>query len=315
MNMNRQQLIEEVRTVLAKSGFFLSDKYDTRMICFDMVARRDDTLLIIKVLSNVDSFKSENAVQLKMISSTLGASSLLIGERMGSGKLEDGVVYSRFGIAILSHPTLCEFFLEGVPPFVFSAPGGLYVRMDGEIIRKIRQNKRMSLGTLAEIAGVSRRTIQMYEEGMGATVDVALRLEEFLGQPLVMAIDPLSYKSEQVGPLTDLDMFKGFKREVLDHLYKLGYRVIPAVRCPFDVFTRDRKTVLLTGLGRVAKPLERRATMVSNISKVVEKDSVIFVDKRAVRYNIAGTPLIGSKELKKVRDREEILELISERKK
>jgi predicted transcriptional regulator len=68
-------------------------------------------------------------------------------------------------------------------------------------------------------------------------------------------------------------------------------------------------------LEKVAKPLERKAAIVANISKVVEKDSVIFVDKREVRLNIAGTPLIGSKELKNVKDREKILQLISERKK
>ncbi|MFQ6059715.1 MAG: transcriptional regulator [Thermoplasmata archaeon] len=313
--MNRHQLIDEVRTVLAKSGFFLSDKHDTRMICFDIVARRDDLLLIMKVLTNVDSFNSEYAMQLKMISNMLDASSLLIGERMGSGKLEDGVVYSRFGVPLISCPTLTDLFLEGVPPFVFSAPGGLYVRMNGELIRRTRERKRISLGTLAEVAGVSRRTIQMYEDGMGATVNVALRLEEFLGETLVMAIDPLSYKEGLVEHPSSLDMFEGFEREVLDHLGKLGYSVIPAARSPFDVFTRDRQIVLLTGLGRLTKPLERRATVVANISRVVERDSVIFVDRRTVGYNLAGAPLIGKKELRKVRDREEILELISERKK
>jgi putative transcriptional regulator len=313
--MNRQQLIEEVRTVLAKSGFYLSDNYDTRLICFDIVARRDDILLIVKILTNVDSFNRNNAVQLRMIADTLGASALLVGVRTGVGKLENGVVYSRFGVGILTFDTMSEFFLEGVPPFVFSAPGGLYVRMDGNLIRKIREKRRMSLGALAEIGGVSRRTIQMYEDGMGATIDVAMRLEEFLGQPLVMTIDPFTYADPSEGPIPELEAYDGFKKDVLDHLGRLGYSLVPAARCPFDVFTKDRKTVLLTGLEKVAKPLERKATIVANISKVVEMDSVIFVDKRKVKFNIGGTPLIGSQELKDVKDREKILELISERKK
>ncbi len=313
--MNRQQLIEEVRTVLGKSGFYLSDNYDTRLICFDIVARRDDVLLIVKILTNVDSFNQKNAVQLRMIADTLGASALLVGVRTGAGKLEDGVMYSRFSVGILTPGTLTEFFLEGVPPFVFSAPGGLYVRMDGELIRAIRDKKRISLGGLAEIAGVSRRTIQMYEGGMGATVDVAMRIEEFLGQPLVMTIDPFSYTEPSEGPVPGLETYDGFKKDVLDHLGMLGYSLVPAARCPFDVFTKDKRTVLLTGLEKVAKPLERKAAIVANISKVVEKDSVIFVDEIRVKLNISGTPIIGSKELKKVKDREKILELIAERKK
>lgn len=306
--------MEEVRTVLGKSGFYLSDSYDTRLICFDIVARRDDKLLIVKILANVDSFNHDNAVQLRMIADTLGASALLIGARTGSGGLQDGVVYSRFGIAILTLGTLSEFFLEGVPPFVFSAPGGLYVKMDGKLIKHIREQKKMSLGMLAEIAGVSRRTIQMYEEGMGATVDVAMRLEEFLGQPLVFTINPFRYTEPADERTPELGIYKGFKKDVLDHLGRLGYSLVPAAKCPFDVFTKDRKTILLTGLEKMAKPLERKATVVANISRVVEKDSVIFVDKRQVRYNIGGTPLIDRKELKKVKEREKILELISERK-
>lgn len=313
--MNRQQLIEEVRTVLGKSGFYLSDNYDTRLICFDVVARRDDVLLIIKILTNVDSFNHSSAVQLRMISETLGASALLIGVRTGTGNLEDGVMYSRFGVGILTPGTLTEFFLEGVPPFVFSAPGGLYVKMDGDLIRDIREKKRISLGALAEVAGVSRRTIQMYEDGMGATIEVAMKMEEFLGQPLVMTINPFSYTESPEGQVIGLETYDGFKKDILDHLGRLGYSLVPAARCPFDVFTKDRKTVLLTGLEKVAKPLERKATIVANISKVVEKDSVIFVDERKVKVNIAGTPIIGSEELKEVKERQKILELISERKK
>ncbi|MCK4445339.1 MAG: transcriptional regulator, partial [Thermoplasmata archaeon] len=282
---------------------------------FDVVARRDDRLLIVKILTNVDSFNGDNAVQLRMIADTLEASALLIGLRTGTGKLEDGVVYSRFGVAILTFNTLSEFFLEGVPPFVFSAPGGLYVRMDGDLIRQIREMKRISLGTLADIAGVSRRTIQMYEEGMGATIDVAMRLEEFLGQPLVMTVDPFTYSEPAEEDTSELERYHGFKRDVLQHLGKLGYSLVPAAKCPFDIFTKDRKTVLLTGLEKMARPLERKAKIVANISRVVEMDSVIFVDKRQVRFNIGGTPLIGSKELKKVKDRGKILELIEERKK
>ena len=50
-------------------------------------------------------------------------------------------------------------------------------------MKRLREERSISLGTLAEIAGVSRRTIQMYENGMGAMIDVAIRLEEFSTSP------------------------------------------------------------------------------------------------------------------------------------
>src|SRR3990170_2183524 len=167
--MGRRQLIDEVREVLTKTGFYLSERHDQRGLSFDVVARRDDLLLLLKVLQNVDAFSRANADELRLIATTLEGSPLVVGERSGSGPLEEGVIYSRFGVPIVSKQTFVDLFEEGVPPFLFSAPGGLYVRMDSEALRTARDRRGISLGTLADVAGVSRRTIQMYMEGMSAT--------------------------------------------------------------------------------------------------------------------------------------------------
>ena len=49
---------------------------------------------------------------------------------------------------------------------------------------------------LADVAGVSRRTIQMYESGMGAMIDAALRLEEYLDTEIIETVNPFEYKYE-----------------------------------------------------------------------------------------------------------------------
>src|SRR5207245_11118615 len=113
------------------------------------------------------------------------------GERSGTGSLEDGVIYTRFGVSILSRRTLGEFLEEGVPPFLYSAPGGLYVRLDADALRRLREERQVSLGTLAAIAGVPRRTSQLYLEGMSATMEDAMRLEEVVNETLVMPVDPV----------------------------------------------------------------------------------------------------------------------------
>src|SRR5438552_6388245 len=161
-----------------KTGFFLSRPHGERGLCFDLVARRDDTLLIVKVFQNVDALSKETAQELKAIARTLEGSPLVVGERSGTGSLEDGVIYSRFGVPILCRSPLLEFLEEGVPPFLFSAPGGLYVQLDAAALRRMRDERGLSLGALAEIAGVSRRSLQMYLEGRAATLDVATRLED-----------------------------------------------------------------------------------------------------------------------------------------
>ena len=66
--MNRIDMIQDTRNILAKTGFYISDDNVSRLICFDIVARRDNLLIIIKILSNVDSFSRDNARELILLS-------------------------------------------------------------------------------------------------------------------------------------------------------------------------------------------------------------------------------------------------------
>src|SRR2546428_9850531 len=96
------------------------------------------------------------------------------------GSLEVGVIYPRFGVSILSLLTLGEFLEEGIPPFLYSAPGGLYVRLDADALRRLPKERHVSLGTPAPIPGATRRTITMYLEGRSATTEGTMPLKEFL---------------------------------------------------------------------------------------------------------------------------------------
>ncbi len=312
--MKRDRLLEETRGGLAKTGFFLSRPHGERGLCFDLVARRDDTLLIVKVLQNVDALNQATAHELRVIARTLEGSPLVVGERSGTGGLEDGVIYTRFGVPILSRRTLLEFLEEGVPPFLYSAPGGLYVRLDTDALRRLRDERRISLGTLAELAGVSRRTIQMYLEGMSATMDVALRLERALSESLVLPVDPFGFLDDRATGEGEPPQVEGFERELYERLQRLGYDVLPTVRSPFDALSSREATTLLTGVEDADSSLDRKAEVVSNISRVVEKDSVMFVVRRSVRMSIRGVPVIAREELRRAKDSDDVEEMISERK-
>jgi len=257
--MGRSQLIDEVREILAKTGFYLSEKHDRRGLSFDVVARRDDLLLLLKILQNVDAFGKANAEELRLIATTLGGSPIVVGERSGSGTLDEGVIYSRFGVPVVSKQSFIDLFEEGVPPFMFSAPGGLYVRLDSEALRAARESRGISLGALAEIAGVSRRTIQMYLDGMSATVDIAMRLEEFLGENLVVPVDPFAYTKETGETLRGFEAFERFEQDVFRKLQTLGYNVLPTVRCPFEAFA-TRESLFLTGVPAKGESVKRRRT-------------------------------------------------------
>jgi putative transcriptional regulator len=311
--VHREELIAKARDTLAKAGFYVSKPLNTRSISFDIVARRDKQLLIIRILSNVDAFNKENAEEMKTLAEALQASPLMIGERSGSGDIKEGIVYSRFNVPIISIQTLNDYLLEGVPPFIFAAPGGLYVRLDSSILKRLREERGISLGNLAEVAGVSRRTIQMYEGGMGAMIEVALRLEDFLKVPLVMPVDPFEHKPEERDRCYQLKAADEFSQQVFERLLALGFSVVPTSKAPFEALTKDLKVLVLTGMGQDESKLREKARTVSDISKITEHQSVIFIERIRNRENLEGTALIGRDELKKLAETEKLFDLVAHR--
>jgi len=315
--MLRTDIIHDIRNVLAKAGFYLSEENESRIICFDLIARRDNLLVIIKILTNVDSFSKTNANELFVLSTMLGGTPLLIGEHNSKKKIESGIIYLRYGIPMFNFQTLHDFFIEGTPPLIFSAPGGFYVNIDGDALREARQAQGISLGRLAEIAGVSRKAIQMYEKGMSSTIDIALRLEDCLKIPLIQALDPFSLRDAadeiSIEPELDAEKPHGIEIDIFNQLRLLGYNVVPTILCPFDALSKDSKVLIITGISKQNRNTMEKAKVMANISKITEHYSVMFSEKSVKKENLAGTPIIQKAELDKMADSEEILTLISER--
>lgn len=186
----KADLVDHVRETLARAGYLATAVEGAG--CFDLAGRRDGHLVLVKVLQNVDALAEDAARELTALAATLGATPLLVGLRSSARDLEDGAVYLRHGVRIVTPTTLAEHLLEGTPPLVHAAPGGFYVRIDGARLRELRERRGLSLGDLATAAGVSRRAIGMYEDGMNTMADVAFRLEEFLEESLVEPVDPFA---------------------------------------------------------------------------------------------------------------------------
>lgn len=313
--MNRAELVNQVGQLLQRAGFATSDPLILSHSGFDMVARRDSLILVVKIQGNVDSVERTGMTSMVALARAVSGTPLIVGLKTSGSRLEDGVVYSRFGIPVMSVGTLHDLFIEEVPPMVYSAPGGFFVRLDPEVLAALR-GRGVSLGELAEIAGVSRRTIQMYEEGMGAKMEVALRLEEALGIEIIVPLDPLSGPAELSDTAADYSEkpeIVGPMRDVFEHLGDMGYSVRPFDKCPFDALTSDRRTLLFTGVGKLESQLGRRAKAIANISRLVERRSVLFVEKRGVRTCLEGAPLISYVELRNISDRRKIIEIIETR--
>jgi putative transcriptional regulator len=315
MMASRKELVEDVRAVLGRAEFNVTETLQFQSALFDIAAKRGNSILLIKVLQNVDSFSKDSADTLKRLANVLEGAPILITLRTGSLPLEDGVLYSRHGIPLVTPATLNDFLIERIPPLVFASPGGFYVNLDGSLLNEIRQKQKISLGSLAEMAGVSRKAIQLYCEGQAAKIDVALKLEEYVGEELIIPINPLEY--QPMGePMGTIQREPGsFHDSVFNFLENMGCQILPTARCTFDALTYDTSTRLLTGIEGKSQRLHKRTHGIRTISEVLEKDSVFFITMETTRESLDGVPVISRTELKKIKETEKLLDVIADRKK
>lgn len=320
--MDRRSGVGQVASVLQKAGFFLFDLHTSRPSPFDLIARRDSALLLIKVLKNIDAFGPEESEQLRLLGRLLGGTPLVVGGTSGGHELPPGVLFSRHSVAVITPATLEDFLLNGVPPFLFSSPGGIFARLDGRKLRKARDARSLSLGALADVAGVSRRTIQLYEEDAGAEMEIVRRLERFLGVTLAAPLDPFDPSSAARGrdvdpePPTPRPRTRSWSDTIFHELDEAGWSVTVTIRSPFDALARDRAEpnaeILVMGVGDL-ETAQKRSGLLAHIARVAEGTSAFVVPDRKDATNIDGTPVVSHAELKRRRGPEELRELLDER--
>src|SRR5579871_4821379 len=316
----RERAIDAVRGILESAGFFVSDAHAVRPTSFDLLARRDSLLLVVKVLKNIDALDQDEARRLQELGALFPAVPLVVGQSSGATPLEPGVVYSRYGISIVVAESLADYLLKGLPPFLFSSPGGVFARIDGTRLRALREERRLSLGALASVAGVSRRTIQLYEDGAGAEIGVVERLESFLGEPIVRPLDLFApVRAEPPAEAEEADdawaprppapTGDPLRDGVFRSLGGMGWQVTVTLRCPFDAFSqgpaKSSEEILLTAVGTL-RTAQHRAEILQQLARVAEGHALFVLTDSTNPGPIEGLPVLTVRELKRHRDRSDL---------
>jgi putative transcriptional regulator len=315
--MSRSALVGNVTAMLRDAGFDVSDRCAIRPKSFDLAARRGEDLVLLKILGNVDAVDGETGAELRRLGTYLEATPMVVGMRTRDEDLKPEVVYFRHGVPVLHPDTAYDLFVEGVPPLIYAAPGGLYVSIDGDLLADERRERGWSLGRLATELGVSRRTVSKYEDGMNASIEVAVRLEDLFGRPLSSPVDVLEGAEEvndadptPADPEADPD-----DEHVVAVLTRAGYTVHPTVRSPFEAVTEDAGDDgnLLTAHSAFDESAKRRARLMASLGRVTRSRSVYFVEEASGREAVDGTALVSCAELADADEPDGVRELIRDR--
>ncbi|ADP77466.1 transcriptional regulator, XRE family [Methanothermus fervidus DSM 2088] len=302
---SRVKLIEDMYNFFIDQGFEVSRIYERS--CFDFLARKELLLLLLKVLVNINSFNEIQANEMKKVASNLLASPFLVGIRSKDKPLEDGVIYTRYGIPASSVNTLKRIIAEGEYPEIFADRGGYYVNIDGRKLRRVREKLGLSLKDLADHINVSRESIYKYERGLGRmSLDVALALEKYLGCKITFSIDVFQVP-------------ENLKYENKNKIKFSRFSFIKTGRTPFDAlanFGKKRNETLITGLekNRSESRLLKLASSLKDISLVAGSLAAFIMKSENVKESLKGVPVIRQYEIEDIDTPAELLKLVRERK-
>lgn len=309
-------VITAAESLLKEAGFTVSQTCCARASCFDFAARRAESLIFIKVQPDLDNLSPNDSLELRDIARSVSGASLLISENSREKPLEDDTVYCRHDVSAVTLKTFENIAMRRTYPLVQAGPGGYYVEIDAETIRRRRQELGLSVGKMAEIVGISRRTLYGYERGLAkASVTAAYNLVYTLGIPVAKTVNvfekPRSRRKCKL-LLTAKRMIE--KNRLLVRIFRRSnrYRVTTVRKAPFDfvVTVPDRRMRIIGGVASEReRELERRVDEILSVCRVVQAQSVFITD--GTKPSNKEISCIDREELSKIKSPEELISSVT----
>lgn len=187
-----------VDTLISRKANFLIT--NGKSYSYDVIAKvrvnSDDRKLIIKISSDVDRIVKSEIVDLALLSKTANALPIIIGLFINNKLMSNDVVYRKFGIVAMSFKSL-KNILNGKPIKFIKERGVTKAKVKGELLRKLREEAGLSLGDLAEMLGVNRKTVYEYERGtFEASERTAKTLMKIFGENILEDVELTPSTSE-----------------------------------------------------------------------------------------------------------------------
>jgi len=212
----------------------------------DLAVRlRDGRRILIKVATDIDDIPRSEIQELASLSSLLDIAPLIVAEEKSGEPLLEGVVYEKGSIRVISPETLENVISGREPVYIKVEKSSFILSIDGPAMRKRRTELNMSLGDLASMLGVSRRTVYEYEKGtMEPSLEKAEILIKVLGEDIARPIDIFAPPASMRETRTRFDTIS--ERMIAENLKSRGYRVTHARRTVIDIAAKkDEREVAI----------------------------------------------------------------------
>ncbi|MFH0862067.1 MAG: helix-turn-helix domain-containing protein [Candidatus Altiarchaeota archaeon] len=301
--MLKSALVDSAVRILLESGYKVVDCRGSRS-SFDILAKRDETLYLIKTLANVEGLSRESVVQLKAVSAILGGIPYVLSQRMKNSELTDGTVYDRYGVSVSNIPTFSKL-VNDTPPNVYSTRGNYCVHISQKKLTHARRRMGLTQDTLAETLGVTKQSVYRYEHNGRVSLDVFERLEKLFGNELAdrdYAPQHGSCEESQDGMTAATSLKRTVRREFDD----MGFHT-SITNAPFDLVASLHERVFSV-VSNDWRRLHDKLTVLEEISAIVDGYTVC-ISERKVESDVN---VLTPEELAQVKTAKELFKLLSD---
>jgi len=280
----KPQLLYKVVELLENSGFTISDCMGSRS-CFDLIAKKDRLLFFIKVLSNIEGLSSNTVHELKKVSSLTGGVPIVVGERLKSSRLMDGVLYERYGVQVLNVFTL-ENVVSNSMPVAHAVRGNYCAKINSEMLKRLRSGLNLTQEELARELDVSKQSIYRYESTGRVLFKVMERMLNLFEENEKLLLHESIFSSgvpQEDGAfnmhVTDMT------KKVADKLEGIGFST-SITNAPFDVVAKENETVY-TLVSDDYRRLEQKIDLIDEMMYLIGGYSMCVTNRQVSPKRVA----------------------------
>jgi len=301
--MLKDKLVDQAVASLARSGYDFVDCRGSRS-SFDVLGKKGDKLILVKVLSNLEGLSRQAVSQLKRVAKLLDGVPYIVSLRMKASKLSDGVLYDRYGVYASSAQTFGEILSDGCPR-VYSTRGNYLVHLDTHVLSEARRRRGLTQESLANELGVTKQSVYRYESSGRVSLEIFDRLLRFFeGDDLTAKKFELTYDQpeKQSNPAYHAN---SLKEKVAMDLVKIGLETT-LTNAPFDIVA-SKKRRFYTVVSNDYRRLSDKISMLEDITHIVGGYGVC-VSQRRIRSEAS---VITPEQLLAVKSPRELFKLIT----
>ena len=217
-----KRIVERVKdTLLSSNKNFVvlqfPPRYKERSIDIVAIDEEGQNLIIrVKPLPTLGKDEVEDLVRASL---AFDAVPIMVAH---SNEIYDNIVYEKESIYILNERTFENLCLRPSELVALYRKGDLYLKLNSENFKRIKELRKYSLSDLSYKTGISRRTLFSYErEDSMISIEAAEKLVDILGEDVVRTIDLKIISKEFRKRISKYRRVQEYNEEIINNKLKL----------------------------------------------------------------------------------------------